>query len=91
MSTELVTVRNCSSAEADLAMMLLEQEGIKAWTADATLPSMRSLGWVKVQVPIDSARRALTILRDLNSLPTSRSRSANLFLKVLLWLDLPFP
>ncbi|MEX0586029.1 MAG: DUF2007 domain-containing protein [Pirellulales bacterium] len=79
MPTELVTVRRCINVnEAELAKMLLEAEGIRAYLADATFVSMdwllgNAVGWIKVQVADNDADGALAILRGGLRLDASES------------------
>lgn len=70
MADELVTLTSYRFAsKADLARMLLEQEGIAAFVADANVVTAdwflgNAIGYVKLQVPRSQAERAAAILND---------------------------
>jgi hypothetical protein len=66
--TDLITVGKFYEVNsAELAVMQLNEEGIEAYIADATIVSMdwllaNAIGWVKVQVATADAERARAII-----------------------------
>lgn len=70
---ELITLAHyMTRTTAEAARLRLEDEGIRAWVADATVVDMNwllgnAVGWFKLQVPEEEAERAASILREVES------------------------
>jgi hypothetical protein len=83
MTDRMITLATYRFApKADLARMILEQEGIPAFIADSNIVTAdwflgNAIGYVKLQVAASQAEAALTILQNNPQLLDAGSRNEN--------------